>query len=196
MVNQAVMEQPEIAIDDQLVARFRAGDTRAFDELVAQHMNRLFALAFELLRQREDAEEVTQEVLFTLYHELLRSRPPLRLRSWLYRVCVNACIDRKRAGKRQPRVLGLSDFTESLSVTGPAEQTNTMELRTVLHNAVAELPDRQRMAFTLCHFAELSIQEIAETLHCAPATVRVHLSRATAHLREVLSREDATDERL
>jgi RNA polymerase sigma-70 factor, ECF subfamily len=196
MVNQAVMEQPEATIDDQLVARFRAGETRAFDELAALHMNRLFAIAFEALRQREDAEEVTQEVLLTLYRELSRSHTPLRLRSWLYRVCINACIDRKRAGRRQPLILGLSDFTESLSVAGPAEQTNATGLRDSLRSAVAELPDRQRLAFTLCHFAELSVLEIAETLQCAPATVRVHLSRATAHLREVLSKEETTDERL
>jgi len=189
-------EDPERGTEEALVARFRSGDSRAFDELVDIHMDRVFAVAVELLGSRQDAEDVTQEVLIKLYHHLPRLRMPGRLRPWLYRVCVNQCIDRRRSSRRQPLELDSSNFADCWPATDPATSVVAAALRQSVRAALAELPDQQRMAFTLRHFAGLSISEIAEMLRCAPATVRVHLSRATHRLREALSEEVSTDESL
>jgi RNA polymerase sigma-70 factor, ECF subfamily len=190
MENLEIVDSPHTCRDDALVARHCSGDPYAFDELVAIHLDRIFALACEMLPHREDAEEVTQEVLIRLYQELNGARPPKRLRPWLYRVCMNKCIDRQRAGKSRPASLELYDTVEMGKGDDPAEKVLTMSLQTSVKKALSGLSYQQRMAFSLCHFAELSVDEAAVILKCAPATVRVHLSRATAHLRSVLSREE------
>jgi RNA polymerase sigma-70 factor, ECF subfamily len=184
-----IARELELSRDDHLVARFQAGDGRAFDDLVALHTDRLFALSLGLLRQREDAEEVTQETLLRLYRQLSRARPPKCLRPWLYRVCLNLSLDRQRANRRHPATLELEEAAASLKGSDPAETLLNRELRKMLETALAGLPERQRRVFALCHFAGLTITEIADAIPCAPATVRVHLSRATLRLRAVLAEE-------
>lgn len=181
-------------IDDRLVARFRAGETQAFDELMVIHTDRLFALAFEILRHREDAEEVTQEVFIKLYNQISGSRPPTCLRPWLYRVCLNICIDRKRSKKRQPVFLEFTEANGSLRTEDASEKVIASVFHDTVEAALNDLPAQQKMAFALCHFAGLSVDEIGESLNCAPATVRVHLSRATLRLRESLSKEKMENE--
>ena len=180
--------------DEQLVARFQAGDARAFDELAAIHLGHLFALSVELLGNRDDAEEVTQEVLIKLYHCISRSRPPARLRAWLYRVCVNQCHDWRRSQRRRPVMLEMTEAADRALDPDPANWAAGAALREALRSALWELPRQQRTAFLLCHFAGLSVNDIAAALGCAPATVRVHLSRATARLRDALSAEVNVDE--
>jgi len=181
--------------DDCLAARFKAGDARAFDELVEIHLDRLFAVAFGALRDREAAEEVTQEVLIRLYRQLSTSRAPSRLRPWLYRVCANLCIDWQRSRKRQPVTVELTEVADSLSAPDPTDAASERAFREAVYSVVRCMPRQQKMAFALCHFAGMSVAEIAEVLRCAPATVRVHLSRATRRLRDALSGE-AGDERM
>jgi RNA polymerase sigma-70 factor, ECF subfamily len=196
MGDSTITRELAFKTEDQLVARFQSGDWRAFDDLIALHNDRLFAFSFGLLRQREEAEEVTQETLIRLYRQLSRDRPPKCLRPWLYRVCLNLCRDRQRALKRRPVMLGLDEMADSLRASDPAEALVDSALRGAVQAALADLPDRQRRVFALCHFAGLSVKEIAAALRCAPATVRVHLSRATLRLREALTKEMGKDEYL
>lgn len=180
--------------DEQLVARFRAGDATAFDELAAIHLDRVFAVAVQLLGNREDAEEVTQEVLIKLYRCISGSRPPACLRPWLYRVCVNQCRDWRRSRRRRPVVLEMTEAASDHLESDGANWAATAALRETVRAALLDLPHQQRMAFLLYHFAGLSVNEVAAALRCAPATVRVHLSRATARLRDALSEEVRTNE--
>jgi len=180
--------------DDRLVARFRAGEAQAFDDLAALHLDRLYAIAFDVLKQREDAEEVTQEALFRLYRELAGRRPPQYLRAWLYRVCLNLAIDKRRAQKRRPKTVELSPAAEAATGGDPAKMAEEGQLRQAVMEALEALPEQQRRAFTLCHFAGLNSKETAKILNCTPTTVRVHLSKATQRLREVLTKELMEDE--
>ena len=189
-------DELKIEIDDRLLARFQAGDAQAFDSLVAVHTDRLFAIAYEILRQREDAEEVTQEVLVILYREMSAARAPRNLRPWLYRVCLNTCINRQRARKRRPATFELTEEIPAPAISDPANLEYEFTFQDRVRAAVENLPKQQRMAFTLCHFAGLSATDIGEALRCRPATVRVHLSRAAARLRAVLSKELMDDESL
>ena len=182
-------DKPEQQAEHDLIARFRSGDSRAFDRIVEIHVDRVFALAVELLGSRQDAEDVTQEVLIKLWRHLPRLRTAATLRPWLYRVCVNQCNDWRRWRRRRAATSQALDSSNPQAATDPTAPMAAANLRRKVRAALAGLPHQQRMAFTLRHFADLSVAQIAETLRCAPATVRVHLSRATSRLRDALSEE-------
>ena len=83
-----------------LICRFQRGEHEAFDRLMALHTDKVFALAWGVLRNREDAIDAAQEVFIKLHASLPRLKPTDNLSAWLYRVCLNYCIDRKRRAKR------------------------------------------------------------------------------------------------
>lgn len=188
--------EPDPCSDERLVARFRAGDARAFDEMVEVHLDRVFALAVGLLRSREDAEEVTQEVLIKLYRQASGRQPPAQVRSWLYRVCINQCRDWQCWRRRQPVVQRVMHAFAADRWGGldPVTLAADAAFRQDVGKILSDLPRQQKTAFVLRHFAGLSVADIAKVLRCAPATVRVHLSRATGRLRDVLSDEVNVDE--
>lgn len=192
MKDRAAADASDVRTDERLVARWKAGDARAFDELVDLHIARVFALAVELLGRREDAQEVTQEVLLKLHRYLPRLQDPGSLRPWLYRVCVNQCNDWRRLRRHDPVPLGLESARDREGVD-PAAAAEQLVYRQAVRAALTRLPERQRLAFVLCHLAGLSVNEIAATLQCAPATVRVHLSRAVGRLRATLAQEVGSD---
>ena len=110
------------------------------------------------------------------------------MNAWIYRVCLNHCIDRKRSKKRSVSELSEEDW-ERLSGDyreSPEFAACQKETGRIIMNAVDRLPKRQRMAFILRHYKLLSINETAEVLGCTSGAVKAHLSRATLRLRNEL----------
>ena len=95
------MRQPSAALTDdgQLIGRFQRGDDDAFDRLMELHTDKIFALAWGVLQNREEAMDAVQEVFVKLYKALPAFPPSDNLHAWLYRVCLNHCIDRKRRAR-------------------------------------------------------------------------------------------------
>ena len=92
------MRQPSAVLtdDEQLIGKFQRGDEGAFDRLMELHTDKIFALAWGVLQNREEAMDAVQEVMVKLYKALPAFPPTDNLNAWLYRVCLNYCIDRKR----------------------------------------------------------------------------------------------------
>ncbi|MGQ9456556.1 MAG: RNA polymerase sigma factor [Armatimonadota bacterium] len=177
------------AEDEVLISRFQQGETEAFDRLMASRMDKVFALAWSVLRDREEAKDAVQEVFIKLYKALPKFKPSDNLNGWLYRVCLNHCIDRKRSeGKR--RVLLTDEDWERLQgpdSEDPEKQIYNSEMARFIRQVVDTLPERQRLVFMLRHYNLLTINEIAEALGCTSGAVKAHLSRATANLRNRLA---------
>lgn len=178
----------EASDDEVLVRRFKNGELDAFDELMALHMDKVFALAWGVMQNREEAMDATQEVFIKLYSALPKLPVSNNLNAWLYRVCLNHCIDRKRRNNK-PRVELTSDDWDRLQGNRRDEPefcTCQKETERIIMEAVDKLPERQRLVFVLRHYKLLSINEIAEAIGCTSGAVKAHLSRATAHLRDRL----------
>lgn len=180
---------PAAATEDEvLITRFQQGETEAFDRLMALHTDKVYALAWGVLQNREDAMDATQEVFIKLHGALSRFCPSDNLGAWLYRVCLNHCIDRKRRAKR-PRVEFTDEDWERLQGSErdePEFRAYQSETGRLIRAAVDQLPERQRLVFILRHYRLLSIDEIGEAIGCTSGAVKAHLSRATAHLRDRL----------
>jgi RNA polymerase sigma-70 factor (ECF subfamily) len=183
--------QPASAVvteDEVLISRFQHGEVEAFDRLMALHTDKVFALAWGVLQNREDALDATQEVFIKLHGALGRFSVSDNLNAWLYRVCLNHCIDRKRRARWTSAELTDEDWErlQGRESDEPEYRAYQSEVGRLIRRAVDKLPERQRLVFILRHYKLLSINEIGEALGCTPGAVKAHLSRATANLRDRL----------
>jgi RNA polymerase sigma-70 factor (ECF subfamily) len=184
------MQQTGAAVseDEVLILRFQNGETEAFDRLMAVHTDKVFALAWSVLQNREDALDATQEVFIKLHGALARFSASDNLNAWLYRVCLNHCIDRKRRARWTSAEMSDEDWDrlQGSESDEPEFRAYQSETGRIIRAAVDRLPERQRLVFILRHYKLLSINEIGEAIGCTPGAVKAHLSRATAHLRDRL----------
>jgi RNA polymerase sigma-70 factor, ECF subfamily len=185
-----IMRETRVAATEVgvLISGFQQGNKEAFDRLMALHTDKIFALAWGVLGNREDAMDATQEVFIKLHGALGKFPPSDNLGAWLYRVCLNHCIDKKRRIKRS-RVEMTDDDWERLQCSEtdePEFRANQRETGRIIRDAVEQLPERQKLVFILRHYNLLSINEIGAAIGCTPGAVKAHLSRATAHLRDRL----------
>jgi len=167
-----------------------------FDTAVAQHQRRIFSFAYYLLHNREEAEDVTQEVLLRLFRNR-RTVEPERMGAWLLRVTRNACYDLLR--QRRTRNRHTAEIDEEVALELPDEDTPSPEkqagaavFRHSLQEALRELPEPYRSVLILREIQGLKYHEIAETLEMPLNTVRVNLHRGRRKLRERLH-EDYAD---
>lgn len=173
--------------DAELVAGIARGDAEAARAFVARHLNRLHGLAFRLLGNRADAEEVAQDVFMRVWEHAGRWQTGrARFDTWMYRVTVNLCYDRLRRRR------------EMLMDTPPERADNAPDAAQVLHaSQVAErvraaldrLPERQRTAIMLCHHQGLSNPQTAEILGLSVEAVESLLSRGRRKLRTLMQQD-------
>ncbi len=162
--------------DDALLARFASGDGAAARELAERHAPRVLALARRMLRDNAEAEDVTQETMLRMW----RMAPDWRtgeaaLGTWLHRVASNLCIDRLRK-RRETSGGGEAPDTADAS-PGALEGLAARDRAAALDAALAELPDRQRLAVVLRHIEERSNPEVAEIMGVSVEAVESLLGR-------------------
>jgi RNA polymerase sigma-70 factor (ECF subfamily) len=182
-------------LDRDLIDRAKHGDKDAFTSLVLRHGDRLYSIAFRILRDTTRAEDAVQQTFLTAWRELRRLRDDDRLEAWLYRLLVNACFAELRHTRRwQP---GLRVITDP--ETGPStdDAQVSVALRDELERAFRRLSGEQRAVLAMHHVLGLSGAEIAETLGLSPGTVRSRLHYARQQMRAAIeadSRLAATGE--
>ncbi|HEY6876398.1 MAG TPA: sigma-70 family RNA polymerase sigma factor [Polyangiales bacterium] len=169
--------------DQRLMVRVADGDASAFRALVTRHTASLLAHATRMLRNPSEAEEVVQETYVRLWKSAPSYRPEAKLRTFLYGIAHNLCIDRLRARRRHdPDALEALASNERTS--GPLHE---LELRARVQQELATLPARQRAALSLVHFEELTNIEAAKLLDVSVDALESLLSRARRTLRERLA---------
>ena len=165
-----------------------------FGALVALLQRRAVRIAFQYLRDAADADEAVQDAFIKVFLHIEQYRSDLPFDVWFTRILVNAALDRLKARARQQRWISHSAADdEGRPVEQVADGEASHERRMLARErwaqvtqAVAGLPDRQRLVFTLCHLDEQSPAEISAATGMSQATVRVHLFRALRKLRGVL----------
>jgi len=190
-----VTDEQEAASDETLCRRIAARDDAAFDLLVARYQGRAYRLAWSLLRNAEDARDVSQDAFIRVWESADRFRGESRFSTWFYRILVNLCLDHKRRGRWWTRLVARDEgrdadasLVERQPAPGPDAGDQVSEAQTMarLWAAVQRLSPQQRAAVILHAQEQLSIAEIADVLRVAEPTVRVHLHRAVAALRKDL----------
>jgi RNA polymerase sigma-70 factor, ECF subfamily len=167
-----------------LVERVRAGDAAAFDTLVVRYMPRAFGLAFRLLGQREDAEDLVQDAFLAALERIDSFEAGRPFGPWFFRILVNRGLNARKA--RSIRQMEEIPATAQSSDDSPYRAAERRELRERLGAALAQLPEKQQTIVRLFELEGFSGAEIAEMLELSPGTVRWHIHQARKALRDAL----------
>jgi RNA polymerase sigma-70 factor, ECF subfamily len=171
------------ASDEDLMARIAQGDERAFRQLVARYAPRAVGLARRITRNEADADEIVQEALLRVWLNAPRWRPTAAFRTWFYRVVVNLCLNRRR---RAPMLALAAAGDPADSAPDAFARMQREEVDRRLIAAIAELPERQRVAIVLTYHEGLSNADTADVLETTVSSVEALLVRAKRALRDKL----------
>jgi RNA polymerase sigma-70 factor, ECF subfamily len=170
--------------DTDLLRAHADGDPYAFDALVRRHKDRLWAIALRTVRDPEEAADALQDALISAYRAAGSFRAESAVTTWLYRIVVNACLDRARRRQARPTV--------ALPDTGPGEPAERRDrlaerdTALVVEEAMARLPIDQRAAITLVDIQGYSVADTADILGVAEGTVKSRCARGRARLAVLL----------
>jgi len=192
----------ETANDDrELIDRFvRDGDPSAFDLLVGKHSSRAYQIAYGILNNREDAEEVAQDTFLRIFRALKNFRGDAEFSTWLYRIVINLSRNKLRWNKIRGNGMSISIDAPLENSKGDGELTMDLpdermtpdqellynELKEKNRKAMDQLPESYREAVTLRNVKGLSYEEIAEILGCKVGTIKSRIARGREEIRSLM----------
>ena len=173
--------------DLELVARFKLGEERAFDEIIGRYQERILAFVFRMVHDFDDASDLAQEAFIKAHAKISGFRGESGFYTWLYRIALNISINFLRRKKLRSFVR-FDGMSETLfSPGGPEADLYQSELQHQVDAAIARLPPRQRSIFVLRHYDQMSHKEIAGILKRTEGNVRAGYFHAVKKLQVLLS---------
>ncbi|HHH26967.1 MAG TPA: sigma-70 family RNA polymerase sigma factor [Polyangiaceae bacterium] len=192
---------PSRASEEAFIARLKARDETAFNELVELYQQRVFALVFRMMGRRAEAEEITQDTFVQTFRYIDNFRGDSKLSTWLFRVAVNLTKNRMKRNARRGAGLkqdldSVADHTELGSAEGvsvgsverPDELAQGRQLEVIVKHAIMELEPDFRQLVILRDVEDLSYEEIAEVTGLPRGTVKSRIHRGRAQLRTKVER--------
>jgi RNA polymerase sigma-70 factor, ECF subfamily len=196
------MKAQDVALDRLLVDRFRQGDQSAFEQMVSRYWGRIYAMVHQLLRNPEDAEEVTQDTFIRAHRGLVNFRGESAFSTWLYQIATNLARNRYWYWWRRRRDQTVSfdqsiggDNETTLAEVIPAEletpedATITREFVNRIAECMGKLSPKHREILVLRNVKNLSYEEIAQILQISVGTVKSRIARARESLRAKMGDE-------
>jgi RNA polymerase sigma-70 factor (ECF subfamily) len=193
-VRREALRDPDV----RLMLEVRDGSAAAFEELMLRFQGRLVTVLEHLVGDRDQAEDLAQEVFLRVYRARKSYQPEARFCTWLYAIANHAASNALRSRSRRREVTldaresgpfgakPLERLAQASSGQMPSRQLDKIEVRDIVRVALGSLNDRQRMAVLLSKFEEMSYADIAESMQLSPQAIKSLLSRARVNLREVL----------
>jgi RNA polymerase sigma-70 factor (ECF subfamily) len=186
--------------DTALVRRMKVGDERAFEELVRLYQNRIFGLMLRMIGNRQEAEDLAQEVFMTVHRAIGSYRGDGRFYTWLYRIASNTCKNRIKylRGRNFHRSVPVEDAPQAQGggegptvalqsqIAGPEAMAEGARLQTAIQRELAELEPEHRLLIILRDVQGLSYQEILQTTGLQEGTLKSRLHRARVALKDRL----------
>ncbi|UCB53425.1 MAG: sigma-70 family RNA polymerase sigma factor [Candidatus Zixiibacteriota bacterium] len=172
--------------DSSLIQEFKQGDEKAFNQLVLRYQKRVYDLTYRLVRNHEDAADLSQEVFVRAYSNLRKFEERSSFYVWLTRIAVNLCINFSKR-ERFRSFLSIFDISQKPEVSvSPEEDVEKEELRRALDRAVKSLPERQRATFVLKRYQELPYREIAQIMEISEGAAKANYFQAVKKLQKLL----------
>lgn len=197
--SRTLTKHPTDGHQPELSRRLREQDESAYEELLNLYSNKVFRLAISLVKHKEDAEDVTQDVFLTVCSRISDLKENKALSSWIYRITVNASLMKIRKSGRSEQV----SFEENLPrfdqngmhvkpvkdwSENPEEKASSKEVMDFIRENLKELPESYKVVFLLRDLEELSNNEVAEVLDISLTAVKSRLHRARLFMRERLTK--------
>ncbi len=187
----------EEANDIILIKGAQQGDVNAFQELVFRYDRAVLSIAAHYINNAEDAKDIYQEVFLRVYRGLQHFKFQSTFATWLFRITTNVCLTYRSRSRRHHHVSIEQDSGTDEPHTGnyePVSESRTddailqSELKAQIEKSLEKLPPRQKLAFSLRHYENYSLKEIAEVMQCGEGTIKRYLFLATEKLRNYLGR--------
>lgn len=181
--------------DPALVRAARQGDTAAFEELVARHRNRIYARALSMVRNEEEAIDLSQEAWIKGWQRLPQFRGESSFATWMTRIVINGCLDYLRKQKRQ-RIESIEALNAesggverqmAVVTVNPTARLERAELRQRIDQALGQLSYEQRAVLVLREFEQMDYKEIAMAMRCSRGTVMSRLFYARRRMAALLA---------
>lgn len=182
--------------DVQQMIRFKEGDMAAFDLLFSRYTRPVINFAFRFVRNRELAEELAQEIFLKVYVGAKTYQPKTRFAPWLYRIATNVCLNeiRKPQFRAIQQSLTPEEDSDNMLLSRdfqinekPTKELERQAIARALKQSLDQLPDKQRIAFILNKYQELSYAEVAESMNLGEKAVKSLIHRAKETLVEKLT---------
>ncbi len=187
------LESPDAAIESALLDRCRKQDPEAFGKLIDAYQNRVFGFVRKMVPDAEEAADVVQDTFIRAYQAIHRFDGRSSVRTWLFRIAYNLCVDRSRKVDRSPSELRIdASNEESEAFDIPDTRWNPEgvildgELMTLLESGIASMSEKLRSVLLLHDQQDMSYDEIATVLALPIGTVKSRLFLARSHLQNVL----------
>jgi len=183
--------------ESALIQGLKAGDESAFKELVDIHKDRVYNTALGIVQNAQDAEDVAQEVFIQVFRSIHSFKGDAKLSTWLYRIATTRSLDLLRSKKSKKRFGiiqrlfgegGEPEF-EIPDFNHPGVALEQKENAARLFKAISQLPENQKIAFTLHKLEDLSYQEVSEVMQNTVPAVESLMHRAKLNLRKILEKE-------
>ncbi len=183
------------ASDETLVQAAQQGDMMAFEELVARHRDKIYARAFSMMRNEEDAIDLSQEAWVKGWQRLKQFQGESGFATWMTRIVINLCLDKLRKQKRW-RAESIEEMDEEsggverqmpVVTVNPTERLERAELRQRIDRALGQLSDVHRTVLVLHEFEEMEYKEIAKAMGCSIGTVMSRLFYARRKMAALLA---------
>ncbi len=172
--------------DIELVEKSLEGDGRAFERLVGKHHDLVFSVVRGIMGQRDEVEDVAQEIFIKIYRNLAGFRGEARLSTWIYRIARNEAINALSRSRPEFEALDESKGHPSRE-RSPDEQIERRHAKRVIDELLAALDENHRIVIELRYMGEKSYVEIAETMDIPIGTVKTYIYRAKAAMKKRLS---------
>ena len=171
------------------------GDMEAYEQLVAKHRDKIYARAYSMMRNEEDAIDLSQEAWVKGWQRLVQFQGESSFATWMTRIVINLCLDQLRKHKRhRTESIELMDEESGgverqmpVVTVNPTERLERAELRQRIDKALGQLSDTHRTALVLCEFEGLEYKEIAQAMNCSIGTVMSRLFYARRKLAALLA---------
>ena len=174
--------------DQYYIDQVLEGNTNVFTILVDQYKGLVFTLALRMLKNREEAEEVSQDTFIKVYTSLKKFKGDSKFSTWIYKVTYNTCLDRLKKNKRQQHVVSIDEFTEKhlKTIDNALENMVEEERLNAIQECINLLPSEDGFLLTLYYFEEQSLAEISEIVGISANHIKVKLYRSRKKLVAIL----------
>jgi len=174
--------------DQHYISKILDGDTRAFAILVDRYKDLVFTLALRMLKNREEAEEVSQDTFIKVFKSLGKFKGDSKFSTWIYRITYNGCLDRLKKHKQEYNCIPLDDYTERklMKLDNAIDAMETQEQQQTIKECLRLLPKEDAFLLTLYYYEEQSLEEISKIMGITANNVKVKLYRSRKKLTSIL----------
>ncbi|PIA82247.1 RNA polymerase [Gaetbulibacter sp. 4G1] len=174
--------------DQYYINQIIDGDTNAFSVLVDRYKDLVFTLALRMLKNREEAEEVSQDTFIKTYKSLHKFKGDSKFSTWIYRVAYNTCLDRLKKNKKHFNDVAIDEFAEHQikTIDNALDKMEQEEHNQAIKDSLTLLPNDDSFLLTLYYFEERSLEEISKIIGIKANNVKVKIFRSRKKLATIL----------